>query len=97
MLARPSLRTTALVGGVILGGGALATSYNAYRRNMSFFPKAFAEAPAGPKKIFPASGFIDFKLESAEMVNHNVKKLKFVLPDENAVTGMVPIGAFENL
>jgi cytochrome-b5 reductase len=77
MLARQSLRGSSAFGAAVVGGG---TAYAAY-----------ADAPPGPKKIFPASGFVDFRLESSEMVNHNVKRLRFELPDKDAVTGMQPI------
>lgn len=55
---------------------------------------AYAEdAKSGPKKIFPGSGFTELKLESAEMVNHNVKKLRFALPDKDAVSGLAPVSS----
>ncbi|KAG6360959.1 hypothetical protein INS49_012027 [Diaporthe citri] len=50
-----------------------------------------ADAESGePKKIFPRPGpsFTRLTLEKAEDVNHNTKRLRFALPEENAVTGL---------
>lgn len=50
-----------------------------------------ADADSGePKKIFPRPGpsFTRLTLEKAEDVNHNTKRLRFALPEENAVTGL---------
>ncbi len=33
-------------------------------------------------------GFVSLKLDSVEVVNHNVKILKFAFPDPNAVSGL---------
>lgn len=33
-------------------------------------------------------GFISLKLESVEIVNHNTKKFRFALPDEDVVSGL---------
>ena len=93
MLARSGLRTSQVIGAAAVAGGAGA-SYYAYRKpGRSFFQEAHADAPAGPKKIFPASGSVEFKLESAEFVNHNVKRLRFALPDGDAVSGLEPISS----
>lgn len=50
-----------------------------------------ADAESGePKKIFPRPGpsFTRLTLEKSEDVNHNTKRLRFALPEENAVTGL---------
>ena len=92
MLGRQSLRTSAVIGAAVVGGGATFAGYSRYKNQpSSMFPSAYADAPPGQKKIFPASGFVDFTLDRSEMVNHNVKRLRFRLPDEDAVTGMEPI------
>lgn len=39
-------------------------------------------------------GFTELKLEKAEMVNHNVKKLTFALPDDQSITGIAPVSMF---
>jgi len=54
-----------------------------------------AEAPArtDAKKV-TWSGFTELKLESAELVNHNVKRLRFALPDAETVTGLEPVSEY---
>jgi hypothetical protein len=83
------------VAAAIVGGGAAYTGYYSLYKNSSLpIRPAYADAPPPPprpKTIFPASGFVDLKLESSEPVNHNVKKLRFALPDADAVTGLQPI------
>jgi cytochrome-b5 reductase len=92
MLARRSLKASSVLGTAVVGGGAAYAGYSLYKNSpTSIIRSVYADAPPGPKKIFPASGFIDFKLESSEMVNHNVKKMRFALPDKDTVTGMQPI------
>ena len=42
-----------------------------------------------PKKVFSGGpAFISLPLESGEMVNHNTRKLRFKLPDDNSVSGL---------
>jgi hypothetical protein len=92
MLARQSLRASSILGAALVGGGAAYAGHSLYKNSStSIIRPAYADAPPGPKKIFPASGFVEFELESSELVNHNVKKLRFALPDKDAVTGMQPI------
>jgi cytochrome-b5 reductase len=92
MLAQRSLKVSSVLGAAVVGGGAAYAGYSLYKNSgPSIIRSAYADAPPGPKKIFPASGFVDFKLESSELVNHNVKKLRFALPDADAVTGIQPI------
>lgn len=92
MLARQSLRASSVIGAALVGGGAAYAGYSLYKNSSpSIIRSAYADAPPGPKKIFPASGFVEFKLESVEMVNHNVKRLRFELPDKDAGTGIEPI------
>lgn len=77
LLARPSVWTagTALVGLTIA-----ATSYNHESHS------AHADAP-GPQPL-TFSGFTTLKLESAELVNHNVKRLRFALPEKDTTTDL---------
>jgi len=46
---------------------------------------------AGAKSAFIGGdqGFISLKLESVENVNHNTKKFRFALPEEDQVSGLV--------
>jgi cytochrome-b5 reductase len=93
MLAQRSLKvSTVVAAAAVVGGGAAYTGYSLYKNSSLLrIRPAYADAPPGPKKIFAASGFVDLKLESSEPVNHNVKKLRFALPDADAVTGLQPI------
>jgi cytochrome-b5 reductase len=91
MLAQRSLKVSSAVAAAVVGGGAAYTGYSLYKNSSLLIRSAYADAPPAPKKIFPASGFVDLKLESSEPVNHNVKKLRFALPDADAVTGLQPI------
>lgn len=92
MLAQRSLKVSSVLGAAVVGGGAAYAGYSLHKNSgPSIIRSAYADAPPGPKKIFPASGFVDLKLESSELVNHNVKKLRFALPDPDAVTGIQPI------
>ncbi|KAH6654928.1 NADH-cytochrome b5 reductase [Verticillium dahliae] len=49
-----------------------------------------AHADSGsPSKVFGSGpAFVSLPLESSEVVNHNTKRLRFRLPDENAVSGL---------
>lgn len=95
---RPALRTAAVIG---VGVGVTYASYRYLGGSSSPFVgahTAHAEAPAaagaatdGPKKVFGGKGAVELRLESAEMVNHNVKRLRFALPTADAVSGISPI------
>ena len=48
-----------------------------------------------PKKTFTSGfSFQNLKLESSEVVNHNTKRLRFQLPDKDAVSGLHPSCSF---
>jgi cytochrome-b5 reductase len=49
-----------------------------------------AAGSTGAKSIFTGGdqGFISLKLESVENINHNTKKFRFALPEEDAVSGL---------
>lgn len=48
-----------------------------------------ADSPASPRKAFGGGpAFLSLPLESAELVNHNTKKLRFRLPEKDAVSGL---------
>lgn len=88
---RPTLRTAAFTA---VGAGM---AYQSYRNDQSasIFTIAHAESlPSDTKaalKKVDWKGFTELKLESAELYNHNVKKLTFALPDDESVTGISPI------
>jgi cytochrome-b5 reductase len=90
MFARQGLRASSLLGAAAVSAGAAFAGVS-YNTSPSIIRSAHADAPPGPKKVFPASGFVELQLHSSEMVNHNVKKLKFKLPEDDAVTGLAPI------
>jgi cytochrome-b5 reductase len=43
---------------------------------------------AGSKGTFSSFGFTSLRLQSAEMMNHNTRRLRFELPDPNATSGL---------
>lgn len=49
-----------------------------------------ASTTAAPKPVFTGGdqGFVSLKLEQIEKLNHNTKKFRFSLGDDNAVSGM---------
>lgn len=84
LFARPAVWTAATA---IIGLGVASSTYGHESRT------AHADSPSGPKRIFPGSGFTTLKLESAEMVNHNVKRLRFALPESDSITGLTPVSS----
>ena len=82
------LRTTGVV-------AASAIAYAGYSTLQATRPVALAEqAPSDTQaslKKMSWSGFTELKLQSSELVNHNVKKLTFALSDEDVVSGLAPI------
>lgn len=89
---RPTLRTAAFT---VAGAGIAYQGCRYYYDASSFLREAHAESmPSDAKaalKKMEWKGFTELKLESAEMYNHNVKKLTFALPDDQTVTGISPI------
>jgi hypothetical protein len=85
--ARPAVRVSVIAGAAsaALGAGYYKTSFREAHAE-----SAPSDAKASLKKV-PWKGFTELKLESAEMVNHNVKRLTFALPDDDSVTGITPI------
>lgn len=89
---RPSARYASFAAASVAAGYAGSKYYDS---TFSHFTQAHAEsipsdAKAALKKV-PWKGFTELKLESSEMVNHNVKRLTFALPDEESITGLSPI------
>jgi len=77
--------------------GATAGYSACHYWNTSFFHFNTVHAESPPSDTQAAlkkmswKGFTELKLEKAEMVNHNVRKLTFALPDDESVTGLAPI------
>lgn len=92
---RPSTRTASLAAA---SAGIAFVGYRYSYSTSSILQQAHAEsAPSDAKaalKKVPWKGFTELKLESAEMVNHNVKKLTFSLPDDESITGISPISTY---
>lgn len=100
MSAPRILKYAAPVAGVALVGGAIYAAQRQHtgtdgvltvprRQTTLFTSKAFsAEAPP---KAFGGFGFQTLKLRRSEQVNHDTKRLRFDLPDSNAVSGLQPI------
>ncbi|KAF2758573.1 oxidoreductase NAD-binding domain-containing protein [Pseudovirgaria hyperparasitica] len=79
--------------GIAAVGGAGAWYYltgNAKEQVASKVDAAKSLAGAESKKTFTGGdqGFISLKLESVENVNHNTKKFRFHLPEDDAVSGL---------
>lgn len=49
---------------------------------------ASAESNSPPKVFKGGPAFVSLPLESSEAVNHNTKRLRFKLPQEDAVSGL---------
>ncbi len=76
---RTIMSTTALVAAAAVAVGA----YTLYARRSA----AHAEGP-GAKPPFASFGFRSLKLASAQMVNHDVKHLRFDLADPSTRSGL---------
>ncbi len=81
---QPLMSSTALFAAAALAVGA----YAVYVRTSS----AQAETTGG-KPTFAGFGFRTLKLASSEPVNHNVKHLRFDLPDPQSPTGLTVTSA----
>ena len=73
--------------------GSLATATTTDNKGTSEDKSAAASASSAaqsPPKTFVGGdqGFIDLQLSEVTNVNHNVKKLRFELPDKDAVSGL---------
>ena len=54
-----------------------------------WFSEVRADSASAPVKVFRGGpAFVSLTLESAEQVNHNTKKLRFRLPEKDAVSGL---------
>ena len=92
VFARPAARYASVAAVGIAGGYAVSRVYssNAFTLTQAHAESLPSDAKAGLKKM-PWKGFTELKLESAEMVNHNAKRLTFALPDDETVSGLSPI------
>jgi len=97
-----AIRPLRLAGVAALGATAGYSASHYWNTSFFNFKTVHAESPAGVQPDLPSDaraalkkmawkGFTELKLEKAEMVNHNVKKLTFALPDDQSITGIAPI------
>lgn len=80
---------------VVGGGAAAAGVYYYFTQNPGVAQKAEAKVkgalPGGEvKKAFSGGdqGFVSLKLDDVEIVNHNTKKFRFKLPEDDMVSGL---------
>ncbi|EEY15125.1 NADH-cytochrome b5 reductase [Verticillium alfalfae VaMs.102] len=76
------IRPTKAITAIAAGGIGLGI----YSRMMT--GSAHADSGSPPKVFGSGPAFVSLPLESSEVVNHNTKRLRFRLPDENAVSGL---------
>lgn len=89
---RPTIRAAAFTAA---GAGVAYQGYRHFNPTSGLFGVAHAESiPSDARsalKKMEWKGFTELKLESAEMYNHNVKRLTFALPDDQSITAIAPI------
>lgn len=79
------------LGAAAVGGGAyyfLSANPGAAQKAAE---KAKAVVPSGPaKKAFTGGdqGFVSLPVEEVEIINHNTKRIRFKLPEEDMVSGL---------
>lgn len=90
-----ALRTSFKVAAVgAVGASAAYSGYHYYSTTNVYFTAHAESLPSDSQaalKKMEWKGFTEMRLQSAEQVNHNVKKLTFALPTEDSVTGISPI------
>jgi len=80
-MQRLTRSSTVAAMGVGVGFAAYAT--------FSYLPNAERLDDGSPRRTFTGQiGFQSLTLESVEQVNHNVKRLRFALPQKDAVSGL---------
>lgn len=79
-----SSSTPWIVAGAAVVSGTLGYNYLGDKR------VAHADAPAAEKKAFTGGdqGFISLKLVEVDSYNHDTKKFKFALPEDDMVSGL---------
>ena len=101
-----AIRPLRLVSVAAIGATAGYSACHYWNTSFFKFNAVHAESPASSMLADPPSdaraalkkmawkGFTELKLEKAEMVNHNVRKLTFALPDDQSITGIAPISKY---
>lgn len=78
------LRPAAAVFGTIAAGGLAIGAYSTMKGNKALL----CDSGTAPKTFGGGPAFLSLPLESAEMVNHNTKRLRFKLPSAESVSGL---------
>ena len=103
MFSQRTLRSSApFIGTAIIAGGLYAASLQnsgpAESHPGTVIDRAAqgsSKNPSNPNKTFMSGfSFQNLKLESSEDVNHNTKRLRFQLPEKDAVSGLHPSCTF---
>ncbi|UNI16049.1 Cytochrome-b5 reductase [Purpureocillium takamizusanense] len=77
-------RVATVVGTVAATGAAVGVASRFYSGG-----PVRADSPASPRRVFGGGpAFVSLPLESSETVNHNTKRLRFRLPEKDAVSGL---------
>ena len=99
MFSQRVLRSSApYIGTAVIAGGLYAASLQNSGSSESHpgtvtdgAVQGSSQNPSNPNKTFTSGfSFQNLKLESSEIVNHNTKRLRFQLPDKDAVSGLHP-------
>lgn len=105
MFSQRVLKSSApLLATAVIGGGLYAASLQSASQTQSAAPpppaatdrivQTSTQRSKEPEKIFTSGfSFQDLKLQSSEVVNHNTKRLRFELPDKDAVGGLRALSA----
>ncbi|KAI9731145.1 MAG: hypothetical protein M1834_005338 [Cirrosporium novae-zelandiae] len=81
-LKSPSLARPLIATAVVTTGAYACHAY------LSTHPLHADSGRKEPPKTFAGGWFKDLKLQSVEQVNHNTKRLRFQLPEEDAISGL---------
>lgn len=88
-LPRKVLSSPSILSASAITGAAVAWySYSSYRKSESV---STIKDSISTKTTFPASGFVSLALADSRMLSHDVKQLRFKLPEGDASTGLPTI------
>lgn len=76
--------------GLVAVAGAVGGAYYLNSAKTPVPATSASKAPAQPKPAFTGGeqGFLSLVLENIEEINHNTKKLRFKLPEEDMTSGL---------
>lgn len=88
-LPRKVLSSPSILSASAITGAAVAWySYSSYRNSEAL---SSVEDNISTKTTFPASGFVSLTLADSRLLSHDVKQLRFKLPEGDACTGLPTI------